>query len=191
MTGTFSGNPERDRVLFQKSGKGPGPFSEKLSQLIGGAGKTTFFGGFLPVFCPVLCFFTDSLYMKRIFNKKIGPSLLFLAAGTTDTKFLGSTGVTTANSTNKYQKYKSVELGDQLIRSMRLPWENCDSSECSCNQILPHYTKAQYSSQVPVQCSSLSKHLQLLQCLLVSSQVDLTWNSCLLQLLTSRVHSTS
>ena len=38
----------------------------------------------------------------------------FLAAGTTDTKFLGSTGVATANSTNKYQKYKSVELGDQL-----------------------------------------------------------------------------
>ena len=38
----------------------------------------------------------------------------FLAAGTTDTKFLGSTGVATANSTNKYQKYKLVELGDQL-----------------------------------------------------------------------------
>ena len=120
-TRSFSGFPEKDPVLFRKrtqsgsqSGKGPGPFSEKLSQLIGGAGKTTFFGGFLPVFCPVLCFFTDSLYMKRIFKKKIGPSLLFLAAGTTDTKFLGSTGVTTANSTNKYQKYKSVELGDQL-----------------------------------------------------------------------------
>ena len=38
----------------------------------------------------------------------------FLAAGTTDTKFLGSTGVATANSTKIYQKYKSVELGDQL-----------------------------------------------------------------------------
>ena len=37
-----------------------------------------------------------------------------MAAGTTDTKFRRSTGVTTANSTNKYQKYKSVELGDQL-----------------------------------------------------------------------------
>ena len=109
------GYPEKDRVLFRISGKGPGPFSDKLSQLIGGAGKTTFFGGFLPVFCPVLCFFTDSLHMKQIFKKKIGPSLLFLAAGTTDTKFLGSTGVATANSTNKYQKYKSVELGDQLV----------------------------------------------------------------------------
>ena len=54
------------------------------------------------------------MYMTRIFKKKIGPSLPFLAAGTTDTKFLGSTGVATANSTNKYQKYKSVELGDQL-----------------------------------------------------------------------------
>ena len=53
--------------------------------------------------------------MTQIFKKKIGPSLPFLAAGTTDTKFLGSTGVATANSTNKYQKYKSVELGDQLV----------------------------------------------------------------------------
>ena len=42
----------------------------------------------------------------------------FLAAGTTDTKFLGSTGVATANSTNKYQKYKSVELGDQLMNDV-------------------------------------------------------------------------
>ena len=80
------------------SEKGPGPFSDKLSQLIGGAGKTTFFGGFLPVFCPVSCFFTDSMYMTRIFKKKIGPSLPFLAAGTTDTKFLGSTGVATADT---------------------------------------------------------------------------------------------
>ena len=38
-----------------------------------------------------------------------------MAAGTTDTKFLGSTGVATANSTKIYQKYKSVELGDQLM----------------------------------------------------------------------------
>ena len=52
--------------------------------------------------------------MTRIFFEKIGPSLFFLAAGTTDTKVRRSTGVTTANSTNKYQKYKSVELGDQL-----------------------------------------------------------------------------
>ena len=31
----------------------------------------------------------------------MGPGLLFLVAGTTDTKFRRSTGVTTANSTNK------------------------------------------------------------------------------------------
>ena len=74
----------------------------------------------MPVFCPVSCFFTDSMYMTRIFKKKIGPSLPFLAAGTTDTKFLGSTGVATANSTNKYQKYKSVELGDQLMVIKRI-----------------------------------------------------------------------
>ena len=53
-------------------------------------------------------------YNTDILRKKIGPSWLFLAAGTTDTKFRHSTGVATANSTNKYQKYKSVELGDQL-----------------------------------------------------------------------------
>ena len=77
--------------------------------------KTPFFGGFLAIFCPVFCFFTENMYMTRIFFEKIGPSLFFLAAGTTDTKVRRSTGVTTANSTNKYQKYKSVELGDQLI----------------------------------------------------------------------------
>ena len=65
------------------------------------------------------------MYMKRIFFKKIGPSLLFFAAGTTDAKFRRSTGVTTANSTNKYHKYKSVEFGDQLIVSLsRLPVRN-------------------------------------------------------------------
>ena len=77
--------------------------------------ETPFFGGFLPVFCPVFRFFTDNMYMTRIFFKKIGPSLFFLASGTTDTKVRRSTGVTTVNSTNKYQKYKSVELGDQLF----------------------------------------------------------------------------
>ena len=44
---------------------------------------------------------------------KIRNNLLVLAAGTTDTKFCSSTGVTTANSTNKYQNAKSVELGDK------------------------------------------------------------------------------
>ena len=90
-------------------------FQAKLIQLVRGAVKNSFFGGFLPVFCPVSCFFTDNLYMTRIFFEKIGPSLFFLAAGVTETKVRRSTGVTTANSTNKYQKYKSVELGDQLV----------------------------------------------------------------------------
>ena len=119
-TGQKTGkNPPKKGVFSSPSDQlaefGQGQNLSKLSQLIGGAGKTTFFGGFLPVFCPVLCFFTDGMYMTRIFKKKIGPSLPFLAAGTTDTKFLGSTGVATANSTNKYQKYKSVELDDQLL----------------------------------------------------------------------------
>ena len=91
---------------------------QKSSKVGGGAGKTTFFKGFLPVMCPVFCFFLNSLYMKRIFKKKIGPRLLLLATGTTDRKVRRSTGVTTANSTNKYQKYKSVELGDQLLRML-------------------------------------------------------------------------
>ena len=41
--------------------------------------------------------------------------MLFVPAGATDTKVLHSTGVATTNPTNKYQKCKSVELGDQLI----------------------------------------------------------------------------
>ena len=60
---------------------GPGPISDKLSQLIGGAGKNTFFGGFLPVFCPVSCFFTDSMYMTRIFKKKSDLACLFWLQG--------------------------------------------------------------------------------------------------------------
>ena len=47
-----------------------GPYPAKLSQLAGGAGKNTFFGGFLLVFRPVFCFFIDSLYMTRIFWRK-------------------------------------------------------------------------------------------------------------------------
>ena len=35
--------------------------------------KTPFFGGFLPVFCPVSCFFTDNLCMKCLFCKKNRP----------------------------------------------------------------------------------------------------------------------
>ena len=81
----------------------------------GGAGKSRFFGGFLPVFCPVVCIFPICIHIIRIFKKKIGSSQLFLAARATDTKVRRSTGVATANSTNKYQKYKSVELGDQLL----------------------------------------------------------------------------
>ena len=49
--------------------------------------------------------------MTQIFFEEMGPSLFFLAAGTTDTKFLRSTGVTTANSTIIRN---TVELGDQL-----------------------------------------------------------------------------
>ena len=89
--------------------------TDKLSQLARGAKKTPFFGGFLSIFRPVPCFWALYMYMAGIFWKENGFILLFLAAGTTDTKFRRSTGLTTANSTNKYQKYKSVELGDQLV----------------------------------------------------------------------------
>ena len=51
-------------------------------------------------------------------QKLLAPKVAFLAAGTTYTKVRHSTGVTTANSTNKYQNYQSVELGDQLIHMM-------------------------------------------------------------------------
>ena len=53
------------------------------------------------LFRPIFCFETVFMYLTRIFWKDIGPGLLFLASETTDTKFRCSTGVTTANSTNK------------------------------------------------------------------------------------------
>ena len=83
--------PEKDRDLFRKSTRsgtfsrkapGPGPFpekdpvlfSDKLNQLIGGARKNHLFCFFLPGFCPVLCFFTDNLYIwNATVAKKIGP----------------------------------------------------------------------------------------------------------------------
>ena len=46
------------------------PYPAKLSQLAGGAEKNTFFGGFLPVFRPVFCFFTGHLYVQSLFCKK-------------------------------------------------------------------------------------------------------------------------
>ena len=58
--------------------------------------------------------------MTGIFFEKNWTQLAFLAAGTTDTKFCRSTGVTTANSTNRYQKYKLVESGDQLTCTLIL-----------------------------------------------------------------------
>ena len=69
------------------------------------------FARFLSCF---LLFHRQFVYNTDILEK-IRPSLLFLAAGTTGTKFRRSTGVATANWTNKYQKYKSVELGVQLV----------------------------------------------------------------------------
>ena len=48
-TGPFSDIRKRSGP-FPDIRKRSGPFSDKLSQLIGGAGKTTFFGGFLPIF---------------------------------------------------------------------------------------------------------------------------------------------
>ena len=56
---------------------------------------------FYLLFRPIFCFETVFMYLTRIFWKDIGPGLLFLASETTDTKFRCSTGVTTANSTNK------------------------------------------------------------------------------------------
>ena len=55
------------------------------------------------------------MYIESKFLRKNEPSMLFVPAGATDTKVLHSTGVATTNPTNKYQKCKSVELGDQLI----------------------------------------------------------------------------
>ena len=48
--------------------------------------------------------------------------MLFVTAGVTNTKVRHSTGVATTNSTNRYKKYESVELGYQL--GTILPWVN-------------------------------------------------------------------
>ena len=125
-------------------------FEDKLGQLVRGADKNTFFWRFLARFSSrFLHFHGQFVYNTDILKKKIGPSCLFFAAGTTDTKFRHSTGVTTANSTNKYQKYKSVELGDQLpkaetkvITSGKTNWQllwdrgsNAGDFECPIIQI--------------------------------------------------------
>ena len=103
----------------------PGQNRVKLSQLVGGAGKNSFSGVFWSVFCPVLCFFTNYMYMIWIFWEKIGPSLLFLAAGTTDTKVRRSTGVTTANSTNRNPNAnKSSWAINRSVKTLRQPIES-------------------------------------------------------------------
>ena len=72
----------------------------KLSQMVGAAGKNRVFKHFLPDFCPVWCVSSICIHMFRIFWKEIGPSLRFLAVGTTDTKVRRSTEFTNANSYN-------------------------------------------------------------------------------------------
>ena len=42
-------------------------FQAKLGELVRGADKNTFFWRVFARFCPVFCFFTDSLYVTRIF----------------------------------------------------------------------------------------------------------------------------
>ena len=51
------------------------------------ADKNVFFGGFLPVFCPVSCFFTENLCMKCLFCKKNRPIWPSLAVEAPVTKF--------------------------------------------------------------------------------------------------------
>ena len=70
--------------------------------MVGVAGKNRVFQHFLPEFCPVFCILSSCIHIIRIFWKEIGPSLLFLTVGTTNTKVRRSTGVATANSTIKY-----------------------------------------------------------------------------------------
>merc|ERR1719264_1793717 len=59
--------------LFGKSAKVAATFAEFRKS----AYKNAFFGGFLPVFCPVSCFFTDNLCMKCLFCKKKSFHLTF------------------------------------------------------------------------------------------------------------------
>ena len=74
--------------------------------------------------------------MTRIFWKDIGHGFLFLVSGTTDTKFRRSTGVTTANSTNKNPNANKLGLGDQLLRGPKAFLLHVDldlsGSNCFC-----------------------------------------------------------
>ena len=66
---TFQTRPEMLQ-LFRPGLKSCATSQAKPIQTAGGAGKKLFFGGFLPVFCPVFCFFAHNLYMKCLFCKK-------------------------------------------------------------------------------------------------------------------------
>ena len=87
------------RDKFNLSWNVAATFQDKLKILW----KKQVFCRFHLLFRPIFCFETVFMYLTRIFWKDIGPGLLFLASETTDTKFRCSTGVTTANSTNKNQ----------------------------------------------------------------------------------------
>ena len=74
-------------VQFQFDLKRAGSFEVKLSQVAGGAKKTPFFGGFLPIFRPVPCFWTGLMYIKCPFCKRNQSNRPCLAAGVPFTKF--------------------------------------------------------------------------------------------------------
>ena len=59
----------------------------KVAEMVRSADKNTFFGGFLPVFCPVFCLITDNLYMRCLFCKKESSIWPTLAVGAPFTKF--------------------------------------------------------------------------------------------------------
>ena len=99
--------------------------------MVGAAGKNRVFKHFLPDFCPVWCVSSICIHMFRKFWKEIGPSWLFLAVGTTDTKDRRSTGVATANSTNKYpnanQLSSAINYHSYLCLAVCwVPWVDCD-----------------------------------------------------------------
>ena len=56
-------------------------FQAKPIRTAGGAGKSRFFGGFLPVFCPVVCIFPICIHIIRIFKKKSGLASFFWPHG--------------------------------------------------------------------------------------------------------------
>ena len=89
-------------------------FKAKPIQTAGGAGKNRFFGGFLPVFCPVVCILLICINIIRIFKKKI----LFAKKAFN----IQIAGKQAKNRTKNWQKTSKETVFFQLLRLSVWVW---------------------------------------------------------------------